>query len=115
MEGWALKLVEDTGMSFFETPMGKVRSLSFLALFFLLNAELTFFSLSSSTSSLTLFLLAFFSVGSNSFPAVQALVEKSDLVISLGAIISDFNSGSFSWGINKNILVELHSDHMKVG
>lgn len=54
-------------------------------------------------------------IGSNSFPAVQHLVEKSDLVLSLGSIISDFNSGSFSWGINKQALVELHSDHMKLG
>ncbi|KAL7409361.1 thiamine diphosphate-binding protein [Mrakia frigida] len=91
MEGWALKLVEDTGMSFFETPMGK-----------------------ASTDE-THPQYAGCYIGSNSFPAVQALVEKSDLVISLGAIISDFNSGSFSWGINKNVLVELHSDHMKVG
>ncbi|KAL7408983.1 pyruvate decarboxylase [Mrakia frigida] len=91
MEGWALKLVEETGMTFFETPMGKA------------SMDETHPQYGGCY------------IGSNSFPAVQNLVEKADLVIALGSIVSDFNSGSFSWGINKNALVELHSDHMKVG
>lgn len=39
-------------------------------------------------------------VGANSLPAVKELVEKSDLVITVGALKSDFNSGSFSWGVD---------------
>lgn len=42
-------------------------------------------------------------VGANSLPAVRELVEKSDLVIAVGALKSDFNSGSFSWGIDVKV------------
>ncbi|QRV86347.1 pyruvate decarboxylase [Ceratobasidium sp. AG-Ba] len=54
-------------------------------------------------------------VGANSLPAVKDLVEKSDLVIAVGALKSDFNSGSFSWGIDARHMIELHSTHTKVG
>lgn len=90
MEGWALKLAEETGMQFFETPMGKA----------------------STDETHTQYGGCY--IGSNSLPAVKTLVEKSDLVISIGSLVSDFNSGSFSWGIPKDSLVELHSDHVKI-
>ena len=54
-------------------------------------------------------------VGANSLPAVKELVEKSDLVLSVGGLESDFNSGSFSYSLETNNIVELHSDHTKVG
>ncbi|KAG9123719.1 hypothetical protein FRC07_014176 [Ceratobasidium sp. 392] len=54
-------------------------------------------------------------VGANSLPAVKELVEKSDLVIAVGSLKSDFNSGSFSWKIDSRHMIELHSTHTKVG
>lgn len=53
-------------------------------------------------------------VGSLSYPHVKEAVEKSDLVISLGALMSDFNTGSFSYSFGTKNLVELHSDHTKI-
>lgn len=35
-------------------------------------------------------------IGENSLPAVKELVEKSDLVLSIGGLKSDFNSGEAS-------------------
>jgi pyruvate decarboxylase len=87
---WPLKLAEETGMLIVETPMGKA----------------------STDETHPQFGGCY--IGSNSLPAVKTLVEKSDLVISIGSLISDFNSGSFSWGIPKDSLVELHSDHVKI-
>lgn len=52
-------------------------------------------------------------VGSLSYPDVKKSVEESDLVLSVGALLSDFNTGSFSYSLNKNV-VEFHSDHTKV-
>jgi len=54
-------------------------------------------------------------IGANSLPSVKKLVEESDLVIAVGALKSDFNSGSFSWGIRTDHTVELHSTHTTVG
>ncbi|KAG9103099.1 Pyruvate decarboxylase 1 [Ceratobasidium sp. 370] len=54
-------------------------------------------------------------VGANSLPAVKDLVEKSDLVIAVGSLKSDFNSGSFSWAIDTRHMIELHSTHTTVG
>ncbi|KAF3984993.1 hypothetical protein FT663_05425 [Candidozyma haemuli var. vulneris] len=52
-------------------------------------------------------------VGSLSYEDVKASVEESDLVLSIGAILSDFNTGAFSYALNKNT-VEFHSDHTKI-
>lgn len=46
-------------------------------------------------------------IGANSLPAVRDLVEKSDLVIAVGALKSDFNSGSFSWGVDVKVRLAL--------
>lgn len=53
-------------------------------------------------------------VGTLSYPEVKRQVETSDLVISCGALLSDFNTGSFSYGFNTKNVVELHSDCTKV-
>ncbi|PVH14017.1 uncharacterized protein CXQ87_002140 [Candidozyma duobushaemuli] len=52
-------------------------------------------------------------VGSLSYDDVKESVEESDLVLSLGALLSDFNTGSFSYSLNRNT-VEFHSDHTKI-
>jgi TPP-dependent 2-oxoacid decarboxylase len=54
-------------------------------------------------------------VGANSLPAVKELVEKSDLVLSVGGLGSDFNTGSFSYELETGNIVEMHSDHTKIG
>ncbi|KAF5100999.1 hypothetical protein DV451_002339 [Geotrichum candidum] len=53
-------------------------------------------------------------IGSLSSPEVAKVVESSDLILSVGALLSDFNTGSFSYGYNTNNLVEFHSDHIKI-
>lgn len=53
-------------------------------------------------------------VGSLSDPEVAKIVESSDLILSVGALLSDFNTGSFSYHYNTRNLVEFHSDHIKV-
>ncbi|KAF8610675.1 pyruvate decarboxylase [Ceratobasidium sp. AG-I] len=85
------KLVASTGVKFFTTPMAKG---------VLDESQEAFGGLY---------------IGSISLPAVRELVEKSDLVIAVGALKSDFNSGSFSWGIDIKHLVELHSTHTQIG
>ncbi|KAK4058260.1 hypothetical protein OIO90_000417 [Microbotryomycetes sp. JL221] len=53
-------------------------------------------------------------VGDVSDPQVKKAVESTDLMISIGTLASDFNSGEFSWEISKENLIELHSDHTLV-
>lgn len=53
-------------------------------------------------------------IGSLSSPEVAKIVESSDLILSVGALLSDFNTGSFSYSYNTNNIVEFHSDHIKI-
>lgn len=53
-------------------------------------------------------------VGSLSDPDVAKIVESSDLILSVGALLSDFNTGSFSYHYNTRNIVEFHSDYIKV-
>lgn len=53
-------------------------------------------------------------VGNLSDPEVKTFVEESDLVLSVGALLSDFNTGSFSYSLNTRNVIEFHSDHMKI-
>lgn len=53
-------------------------------------------------------------VGSLSYPQVKESVESSDLVLSCGAMLSDFNTGSFSYSIQTKNVVEFHSDYTKI-
>lgn len=53
-------------------------------------------------------------VGTLSYPSVKKQVESSDLVLSLGAILSDFNTGSFSYSYQTKNVVEFHSDYTKI-
>lgn len=45
---------------------------------------------------------------------VKKRVEGSDLVLYVGGLKSDFNSGGFTYRITKANTIEFHSDHMKV-
>lgn len=53
-------------------------------------------------------------VGNLSYPGVKESVEKSDLVLSCGAMLSDFNTGSFSYSFLTKNVVEFHSDYTKI-
>ncbi|SCU97573.1 LANO_0E16358g1_1 [Lachancea nothofagi CBS 11611] len=53
-------------------------------------------------------------VGTLSSPAVKEAVESADLVLSVGALLSDFNTGSFSYSYKTKNVVEFHSDHIKI-
>lgn len=53
-------------------------------------------------------------VGSLSEPAVKEAVESADLVLSIGALLSDFNTGSFSYSYKTKNIVEFHSDYTKI-
>jgi len=50
-------------------------------------------------------------VGGISVPAVKERVEKADLLILIGSIMSDFNSGAFSYRTPQTHRIELHSDY----
>lgn len=53
-------------------------------------------------------------VGSLSNPEVKEAVENADLILSVGALLSDFNTGSFSYSYKTKNVVEFHSDYIKV-
>ncbi len=53
-------------------------------------------------------------VGSLSYPHVKEAVESADLVLSVGGIMSDFNTGSFSYSYKTSNIIELHSDYCKI-
>lgn len=53
-------------------------------------------------------------VGSLSEPSVKEGVESADLILSVGALLSDFNTGSFSYSYKTKNIVEFHSDYTKI-
>lgn len=53
-------------------------------------------------------------IGSITQPHIKEAVESADLVLSVGALKSDFNTGSFSYHINRTATVEFHSDRIQV-
>ncbi|EPY54167.1 pyruvate decarboxylase [Schizosaccharomyces cryophilus OY26] len=53
-------------------------------------------------------------IGSISDPQVKERIESTDLLLSVGALKSDFNTGSFSYHLSQKNSVEFHSDHMKI-
>ncbi|EPS41970.1 hypothetical protein H072_4017 [Dactylellina haptotyla CBS 200.50] len=54
-------------------------------------------------------------IGDVSRPDVKQAVESSDLVLSIGALKSDFNSGGFTYRTSTKNTIEFHSDHTKIG
>ncbi|SMN19977.1 similar to Saccharomyces cerevisiae YLR044C PDC1 Major of three pyruvate decarboxylase isozymes, key enzyme in alcoholic fermentation, decarboxylates pyruvate to acetaldehyde [Maudiozyma saulgeensis] len=53
-------------------------------------------------------------VGSLSKQDIKQTVESADLILSIGALLSDYNTGSFSYSYKTKNMVEFHSDHMKI-
>ncbi|ANB11237.1 indolepyruvate decarboxylase 1 [Sugiyamaella lignohabitans] len=53
-------------------------------------------------------------VGSLTLPEVAKVVEHADLILSFGALLSDFNTGSFSYHYDTKNIVEFHSDSTKI-
>ncbi|CAH6722373.1 pyruvate decarboxylase [[Candida] jaroonii] len=53
-------------------------------------------------------------VGTLSEPHVKEAVENADLILSVGALLSDFNTGSFSYSYRTKNVVEFHSDYTKI-
>jgi pyruvate decarboxylase len=53
--------------------------------------------------------------GDVSRPDVIQRVEAAELILYVGGLKSDFNSGGFTYRVEKRNTVEFHSDHMKVG
>lgn len=52
-------------------------------------------------------------VGALSAPDVKEIVEKTDCIISIGGLLSDFNTGSFSYSYTTFNVVEFHSNYCK--
>lgn len=52
--------------------------------------------------------------GSASHPEIKAMVEDSDLVLSIGALKSDFNTAGFSYRLSQLNTIDLHTDHCVV-
>lgn len=53
-------------------------------------------------------------VGSLSRPEILEKVEGAKLIISVGSLKSDFNTGNFTYSIPTGSIIELHSDHTKI-
>ncbi|KAF7317173.1 Pyruvate decarboxylase [Mycena chlorophos] len=53
-------------------------------------------------------------VGSISDPVVKAKVESAELILSIGCVKSDYNTGNFTYSIPAARTVEFHSDHTKI-
>ncbi|KZT19511.1 pyruvate decarboxylase [Neolentinus lepideus HHB14362 ss-1] len=53
-------------------------------------------------------------VGSISHPDIKEKVENAKLVLSIGGLKSDFNTGNFTYSIPQAKTIELHSDHTMV-
>ncbi|CCF58355.1 hypothetical protein KAFR_0E02020 [Kazachstania africana CBS 2517] len=53
-------------------------------------------------------------VGTLSRPEVKEAVESADLILSVGALLSDFNTGSFSYSYKTKNIIEFHSDYTKI-
>ncbi|ORY06850.1 pyruvate decarboxylase isozyme [Basidiobolus meristosporus CBS 931.73] len=85
-----LELIEKTGLPYYTTPMGKAvigeDHPQFRGIY----------------------------VGSLSSPRVKEEVEGADLILSVGGLKSDFNTGSFSYRMDAEKTVEIHSDYTDV-
>lgn len=53
-------------------------------------------------------------VGSLSSPEVSKAVENADLILSVGALLSDFNTGSFTYSYHTKNIVEFHSNYIQI-
>ena len=53
-------------------------------------------------------------VGDVSRDEVRQRVDEAELILYVGGLQSDFNSGGFTYRISKKNTVEFHSDHMKI-
>ncbi|KAL1950660.1 hypothetical protein VTO73DRAFT_5784 [Trametes versicolor] len=53
-------------------------------------------------------------VGSISAPAAKEKVENAKLILSIGGLRSDFNTGNFTYHIPTQRTIELHSDHTRI-
>ncbi|EAU86242.1 pyruvate decarboxylase [Coprinopsis cinerea okayama7 len=53
-------------------------------------------------------------VGSVTPPEVKEQVEKAKLILSIGSLQTDFNSGNFTYNIPTRRLIELHSSYTQV-
>ena len=54
-------------------------------------------------------------VGSLTTEPVRKVVEQADVIINIGSLKSDFNTGSFTYRIPKEGTIELHSNYTTVG
>ncbi|KAF8133926.1 thiamine diphosphate-binding protein [Boletus edulis] len=53
-------------------------------------------------------------IGSISDPAIKERVESAKLILSIGGLKSDFNTGMYTYRIPTTHTIELHSDHVLV-
>ncbi|ODV62015.1 alpha-keto acid decarboxylase family protein [Ascoidea rubescens DSM 1968] len=53
-------------------------------------------------------------VGKYSPDYVKNIVESADLIFSIGSLLSDFNTGAFTYSYKTKNLVEFHSDYCKI-
>ena len=84
------ELVEKSSLPTFVTPMGK----------------------SAVNETLPTFGGVYAGDGSN--PGVRERLESSDLILSIGAIKSDFNTAGFTYRISQLSTIDFHSDYMRV-
>ena len=54
-------------------------------------------------------------VGNLTSDRIKKVVEQADVLITVGSLKSDFNSGNFSYRTPKSSTIELHSDYTTIG
>ncbi|KAH7927614.1 pyruvate decarboxylase [Leucogyrophana mollusca] len=53
-------------------------------------------------------------IGSISDPSIKDKVENANLILSIGALKSDFNTGMFTYSVPTSRTIELHSTHTQI-
>jgi len=91
VEGEIAELIERTGFPVYSAPMGKTA----------VNEENDRYG--------------GIYVGSLTHEEIRDKVEKAKLIISIGSLKSDFNTGNFTYSLPATNTVELHSTHTQIG
>ncbi|KAH8920662.1 pyruvate decarboxylase [Atractiella rhizophila] len=84
-------LIRKTGVRWFSSPMGK-----------------------TGVSETEEGFAGVYSTHSDFSSSMSMQLQRADLIITIGTIKSDFNSGAFSWKFPTEQVVELHSDHVLI-
>ncbi|KAG6861625.1 hypothetical protein C0995_014064 [Termitomyces sp. Mi166 len=103
------EFLRETKFPVYSTPMGKTAVDENFERYGGVNAANNYYSMLASRTAFSQIYL-----GSISRPEIRERVESAKLVLSVGGLRSDFNTGNFSYHIPVKRTIELHSDNTKV-